>query len=142
MNIGVIIVLALLATLVVYMYSQSSKDKAGKADKADSGAGIKAGIKAGTSAGTSTGTSAGSGAGSIIIRKPDVFSADLVSRNAAVLCSKGDPLKNGGIYRVVSPNSIAWYPSVPIAQSWDPNWRDAVKVDCTGATAAPTMQQK
>ena len=111
MNIGVIIVLALLATLAVYTYSQSSK---GKADKA----------------------------GSIIIRKPDVFSADLVGRNAAVLCSKGDPLKNGGIYRVVSPNSIAWYPSVPIAQSWDPNWRDAVTVDCTGATAAPTMQQK
>lgn len=74
--------------------------------------------------------------------KPDVFSADLVGRNAAVLCSKGDPLKNGGIYRVVSPNRIAWYPSVPIAESWDPNWRAAVTVDCTGAVAAPTMQQK
>ena len=73
---------------------------------------------------------------------PDVFSKDLVDRHAAVLCDKGDPLKIGGIYRVESSNSIAWYPSVPIADSWDKNWREAVKVDCTGATAAPSKQMQ
>jgi len=73
---------------------------------------------------------------------PVVFSKELVERHAAVLCDKGDPLKNGGVYRVESQNSIAWYPSVVIADSWDLDWRKAIKVDCTGATAAPSKQLK
>ena len=74
---------------------------------------------------------------------PKVFDADLVRRNAAVICDKGDPLNiPGGVFRVMSPNKIARYPSPPIASSWDPNWGAAIRVDCTGATAAPNMAMK
>ena len=76
-------------------------------------------------------------------RGGNIFSDDLVGRNAAVLCTQGtDPLKNGGVYRVITGNSIAWYPNVPIAQSWDPNWQATTQVNCTGATAEPPMQQR
>lgn len=72
-----------------------------------------------------------------------VFDADLVRRNAAVICDKGDPLNiPGGVFRVMSPNTIARYPSPPIASSWDPNWGAAVRVDCTGAKAVPNMEMK
>ena len=77
------------------------------------------------------------------MRAANARGGKLVGRNAAVLCTQGtDPLKNGGVYRVITGNSIAWYPSVPIAQSWDPNWQATTLVNCTGATAAPTMQQR
>jgi hypothetical protein len=72
-----------------------------------------------------------------------VFSDEMVDRNAAVICDKGDPLNiPGGVFRVLSSNKIARYPNPPIASSWDPNWGAAVRVDCTGATAAPNMEMK
>ena len=60
---------------------------------------------------------------------------------SAVLCSKGDPMHNGGVYRVM-PNGIAWYPSVDVADSWDRNWRSTVNIDCTGERLLPEMKNK
>lgn len=72
-----------------------------------------------------------------------VFSDEMVHQHAAVICDKGDPLNiPGGVFRVLSSNKIARYPNPPIASSWDPNWGAAVRVDCTGATAAPNMEMK
>ena len=64
-----------------------------------------------------------------------------LKEGTSVLCNKSDPLKNGGVYRVMA-NGIAWYPSERVADSWDPNWRSEVNIDCTGLNLLPTMQHK
>ena len=63
-----------------------------------------------------------------------------LKEGTSVLCNKSDPLKNGGVYRVMA-NGIAWYPSERVADSWDPNWRSEVNIDCTGLNLLPTIQQ-
>lgn len=71
------------------------------------------------------------------------FSESLVARNAAIVCTKDDPLNiPGGVFRVLSPYSIARYPNPDIATSWDKNWGNPVSVPCTGATAAPNLQMR
>lgn len=64
-----------------------------------------------------------------------------LKEGTSVLCNKSDPLQNGGVYRVMA-NGIAWYPSESVANSWDPNWRSEVNIDCTGLNLLPTMRHK
>lgn len=34
---------------------------------------------------------------------------------------------------------LRWYPSVPVAQSWDPAWASPVKIDCSNVKKGPPM---
>ena len=74
---------------------------------------------------------------------PAVFSKELVEKNAAIICNKDDPLNiPGGVFRVMSSNTIARYPNPDIANSWDLTWGSAIRVPCTGATALENMKLK
>jgi hypothetical protein len=67
---------------------------------------------------------------------------DMPMKGQAVTCKRGgENLNHGdGVFRVVDVNTLAWYPSVPIAASWDPNWDQYIPIDCTGATQAADME--
>ena len=75
--------------------------------------------------------------------KTKVFSESLVGRNAAIICSKDDPLNiPGSVFRVISSDTIARYPNLDIANSWDMNWGAAIRIPCTGATALENMKMR
>ena len=68
---------------------------------------------------------------------------DMTMKGQAVTCSRGgEALQHGnGVFRVVDVNSLAWYPNVAIAASWDPNWdQHIIPIDCTGATQVSDMK--
>lgn len=64
---------------------------------------------------------------------------------ASVWCSNNDPLKlpNSAVYRVISGDMIAYYPSPDIASTWNPTWSAQIKpIDCTGVRYQGVLQRK
>ena len=63
----------------------------------------------------------------------------------SVWCSKNDPqqLPNSAVYRVISDDTIAYYPSPASASTWNPTWNAQIKpIDCTGVKFQGHLQSK
>lgn len=63
----------------------------------------------------------------------------------SVWCSKSDPQQqpNSAVYRVMSGDAIAYYPSPDIASTWNPTWNAQIKaIDCTGVKFQGNLQIK
>ena len=76
-----------------------------------------------------------------------VVPAPLIAQpvGASVWCSKNDPLQlpNSAVYRVISGDTIAYYPSPDIASTWNPTWSAQIKpIDCTGVKFQGFLQRK
>jgi len=67
----------------------------------------------------------------------------LIPVGSPVKCNKNDIRETGGVYRLVTPNQLNWYPNPEIADSWDLIWRTDTKEieDCKGYTRGPNMEK-
>ena len=61
---------------------------------------------------------------------------------SAISCSANNPGNGGEVYRLVDPQTIAWYPGPDIAKSWDPNFGAAKTIDCAGLQRGFDMTMK
>lgn len=61
------------------------------------------------------------------------------SSGQAVACSNGNPFNPGTITRYDGAGVLNAYINPIIAGEWDPNWGNAVNMDCTGFQAGPAM---
>jgi hypothetical protein len=60
----------------------------------------------------------------------------------SVLCESNSP-KEDGVFRYDGKKVLRYYPTPPIASSWDPEWDNPTKIpDCTGYTLGDAMVER
>ena len=66
------------------------------------------------------------------------------TKGDSVVCTANDVGKgvNGAVYRSDGVNTLYFYPTPEIANSWNPNWAEANKIDCKGYNMGPDMTTK
>ena len=58
----------------------------------------------------------------------------------SVKCSSNDPKKSGSaVYRYMGNNTISWYPSVAVADTYGKDWNKSTSIDCKGLTLGKTL---
>ena len=61
----------------------------------------------------------------------------------AVMCSSNDVGRGeDAVYRTMEENVLSWYPNKTVANSWDSDWRDNIKINCNGLSLGEDMGEK